>query len=419
MATTPLPSLGAGVPANGPPFQYTAVADLSERYTTNALGTPNSHSSDYDTRAQLSLNAIEDSPNINANFNYSGTGDYFARDSTRPIFSNYLASKGIFSVLPDHFLLSAQLFAQPVYQSQLGNVAPIGEVLPPGANNDFNNSYGFAIQPDLFFRLGDVLRSDLIPAYSGVYLDQPRSGTATPLPAGFLSVTGSEFSKSLMERITSGSDFTRLQWGAIASYTEMDQSSGGLAQRSATGQLSYAIMQGLSFVANGGYQTVKANTVLIKPSSGPVILGGLNFDLPRLKGEFRVGEQYRSFSGVGHLLYQITPHMSFVAAATDNITTPLGSLLDQSSLLQSTVAALGSGQVSLPASSGPFNGALLNGALLNVGLQNEVARIRTATTSLNYVFENFTATIAGFGTMQSALTACWERTKPKPAVAWC
>lgn len=397
LATTALPSLGTGVPNNGAPFQFSAAGDLSERYTTNALGSPPPTMSDFDTRAQLLLNATEQSSSANATFSYAGSVDYFARNSQRPVFSNNLFANGTLSVIPDHILLSARVFAQPDYQSELGNVAPLGEVLPPRANSAFINTYGFSIQPDLFFRIGDFLRSDLLPVYSGVYIDQP-TGTAVTLPAG-TSVAQSEYSKSLTERITSGNDFTRLQWGAIANYTEVGQSNSGFTQRSATGQLSYAITQGWAVMAIGGYQSVTANSVLIKPSSGPVIMGGFSFDLPTLTGQILAGEQFRSFSAVGHLNYQITPRMSLVAAASDTITTPLGSLLDQTTLLQSVVTGLASGQVQLPAS-----GILTNGQLYNIGLESEIARIRIATITYQYTIDDFTLSLTGFGSRQSALS---------------
>jgi hypothetical protein len=396
LATAQLPALGAQGPGNAPPFQFGASADLSERYTTNALGSPPPTTADYDTHADISLNATEQSSNAHATFSYTGSVDYFAQTSARPVFYNYLSANGILSVIPDHFLLSAQIFAQPEYESGLGNVAPLGEVLPPNANGDFINTYGFAIQPDLYFRLGDFLRSDLMPAYSGVYIDQP-TGTVITLPAG-TSVTQSENSKSLTEKITSGSDFTRLQWGAIASYDEIDQSGGGLIQQSATGQLSYAITQGFAVVGMGGYQSVTADAVLFKPSSGPVMMAGLNFDLPTLTGQILAGEQYRSFSAVGHLLYQITPRMSLAAAASDSVTTPLGGAQDQTTLLQSVITALGSGQVQFPTS-----GILTNGQIYNVGLESEIARIRAATISYQYTIGDFAAGLTGFGTQQNAL----------------
>ena len=393
LATTPLPSLTPGGSVNNaPPFQYSASADLSERYIDNAQGTPTSPIPDYDSRATLALSASEESSRTNASVSYSGSVDYFARESVRPVFLNNLSANGVLSVLPDHFLFSAQAFATPVYQSQLGNIAPLGEALAPGATSSLSNTYGFSLQPDLFFRLGDILRSDLIPGYSAVYFVEP---AVTPS-----NITGTEHTQSLMERITSGSDFSRLQLGAIADYSQMDQSSGGLTQRSATGNLSYAITQGFALVANGGYQSVKASAVLIQPASGPVLMGGVNFDLARLKGEVLAGEQYRSFSMVGHLLYQISPRITLQAAANDTVTTPLASLLGENSLLQSAVTALASGQLQLPSS-----GVITSPQLYNIGLQNEIARIRTATATFNYTLDNFTAAVTGFGTQQSALTA--------------
>ena len=210
-AATLGPSAKTSLVENPPDFLFNASADLSERYTTNALGSSTANSPDFNSRAQLNANASEQTARINASFNYSGAIDYFARSSSNVIFSNRLAANAIADVIPEHLLLSANLFASPIYSSQVGNIAPQGETLPSGANSDLRNVYGYAVSPDLSFRLGHFLRSDTIPSYSSVYIDQPTGAGSSPVGPTASSVN----TRALTQRLTSGDYFDRLQWSAV------------------------------------------------------------------------------------------------------------------------------------------------------------------------------------------------------------
>jgi hypothetical protein len=382
--------------ANPPDFLYSIFGDLSERYTTNALGTV-SNSPDFESRAQLGLNASETTSRINATLSYTGEVDYFTRHDASTIFENYLQSGALVEAVPDHLILSASAFAQPIYTSQLGNVAPSGEALPGGANSDVRNTYGFSASPDFTFRLGDFLRSDSIPAYNSVFFDRPTGAGAAPLSRTSSTVA----TKAFTQRILSGEDFTQLQWSAVANYSEMNRAAGGLIQRSATGQLAYALTHGIDIVADGGYQTVRAAVPLSSLLSGPVFMGGLQFDTPQLNGEFRVGEQYRSVSVTGHLSYMITPILTLSGAATDDVSTPGANILSPTALLNNLVSGILSGQIQIPTS-----GALaINPNTLGLSLQNSPARIKTQTVSLQYGVDRITAGISGFAETQDNLSA--------------
>jgi uncharacterized protein (PEP-CTERM system associated) len=383
------------LPGNPPPFLVDMSAALSGAYTTNVAGTPNAND-DFTTRGEFALNASAMTSRINAALNYAGSVDYFADNSSATI-SNRLSANALLSILPDHFLLSANAFASPQYTSRLGGIVPSGQTIPRGANSDLRNTYGFAIQPDLFFRLGDVLRSDLLPSYSAVYVDNA-SGSAPPILA---NVSDNITTKAVTERITSGDYFNRLQWSAIGSYSEMGQSTGNLIQRSATGELSYAITHELAVLGDFGYQNVKARVPLNKALSGPIYLGGLRFDYARLTGEFRVGQQYRSFSANGHLRYEISPIVALSAEVTDSVTTPGANLTKPTDLLGAVIQGLASGQIQIPA-SGILD--LNNLSLGNIGLQNSISRIKTGTVTLEYKLDELTAGISGFVTSQDSLT---------------
>lgn len=383
--------------ANPPDFQYTAFADLSGRYTTNALGSPG-NSADFDTRAALTFNAMEQSNRVNAALNYTGAVDYFVENSGGVIFTNNLTGSALVDVFPDHFTLSANVFAMPQYASQLGNIAPSGETLPAGANGDVRNSYGFSVSPDFYFRLGDFLRSDSQPSYSEVFYDSPVGAGTGPLGSKVASNLGTG---AFTQRITSGDDFTRLQWAAVANYTQMSHSAGGLTQRSATGELSYALTHGISLVADGGYQTVKADVALSKVLSGPIFFGGLKFDTPRITGDFRIGEQYRALSVTGHLTYQMSPVLTLSAAAIDDVSTPGAGIFNPASLLSGIGGGISSGQLQLPSSGIPN---LSDTNLSGIGLQGTPSRIQTQSVSLQYSLDRLMAQITASATNQQNVT---------------
>jgi hypothetical protein len=413
IATTPLPAMAeSGAPAaeGAPPGrtgtarnllpglfdEFAAYGELSERFTDNATGSAINPQSDFDTQLGLGFNAASTTAHFNAALAYSGYADYFARHSHDLLVSNSLNANALAELVPDHVLLSAQAFASPIYVSRLGNTGPAGEALAPGANSDLQNFYGFMVRPDFTFRLGDFLRSDLLPSYSASYFDR-QSGAAPP-PPGF-GAASNYATRAVTERISSGDYFARLQWGLIGNYSQMGQSAGGLTQRSAMGELAYAIDHGISLVADGGYQSVKSDFAFRDILNGPIILGGLRFDLARLNGEFRVGEQYHSFSAVGHLTYQITPRISLAADAQDNVTAPGANLLTPDALLGGLLQGIASGQIQIPA-SGISLGNLINA----VGLQNSIARFKTDTLSLSYAFEETTFTASAFNTEQRTET---------------
>ncbi|HEX3755795.1 MAG TPA: hypothetical protein VHV26_12055 [Rhizomicrobium sp.] len=372
--------------------QFALNADLSERYSSNAAGAPGGES-DYDTRLALGMSGTSTTAHSTLSFNYGFNADYFAHESQNVIISNYLNANAMAELVPEHVFLQAQAFANPVYINRAGNTGPAGVALPPGANGDLQNFYGYVIQPDFAFHLGDFLHSDLLPSYNAEYFVQQNGSAVSPLGG---SLPNNLSTLGITERLNSGDYFTRMQWGVIASYSQMNPSAGGLTQRSATGELSYAIDHGVSVVVDGGYQTVKADYALRDVLNGPIIMGGMQFDLAKLTGKVLVGEQYHSFSGVGNLNYQLTPRLSLQAAAQDNVNAPGANLVTPGALISGLLQGIASGQIQLP----PSGVMDLNGLINLVGLENSIARFRTQTLSLLYNYGETSVTAAAFNTTQ-------------------
>jgi uncharacterized protein (PEP-CTERM system associated) len=374
------------------PYQFSFFGDLSERYTNNAFGSALHPSPDYDTRGEFGLTVEANTRRLNGQLQYLLDVDYFARAGGGAVVSNRLDANGEAELWQDHLLLAARLFANPIYSTGLGNIAPTGEALPPGANGDLINTYGITVQPDFTFRLGDFLRSDFLPSYNAIFLGGSGTGAV-----GGGKLTSQQSIYALTERVTSGEDFFRLQWAVIASYSKMNRSAGGLSQRFATGELAYALDHDISAVLDAGYQWVSANIALNGKFSGPVLMAGLKFNGARLTGEFRAGEQYHRTSLTGHVEYQVTPTISLVGDATDNVTTPTAALLNPNSSLADVNQSLLGAQA---AASSPQN--LQNLTTQSIGLQNIIAHISVDTIAARYNLDEINAEIAAFVTTQTS-----------------
>ena len=375
---------------------FGAYADLNERYSTNANGSSAAPQSDVDTRFDLGVNASKSTQRLNASLNYTFGLDYFANESSDVTISNFLNASATADVITDHLLVQATAFASPVYVSRLGNVAPAGVALPPGSNGDVRNNYGFSVQPVLSFRLGDFLRSDTIFSYSAYYFDQQNGGASVPLG---LAAPDFDDTRSVTERLSTGDYFSQVQLGITGSYSEQGQGTGGLIQKSAMADISYAINHDVSVVGNAGYQTVQAAVPFQNPLNGPIFMAGLQFNFARLSGQFRVGEQYHSFSGTGSLNYQITPRLNVSATAQDGVSTPEANLFTPG-LVNLLLNDIATGQIQIPSS-----GILTVGDLLGaIGLNNSIARFRMETVSLSFAPDDFTLSVGGYDTSQDTET---------------
>lgn len=392
--------------------QFGLFAGLNERYTDNATGSATAAQSNWITQGTLGVSASRIAPRLSVMLNYGLNVNYFASsvgNNDSLLVNNNLNASTTIDVIENHFLFQAQAYASPVYASRVGNILPAGQVLPPGANGDVRNSYGYTLQPDLYFKLGDFLRSDLVPTYSAFYYDTQTGGAVTPLGT---PVAGNQFTKGITERLTSGEFFTRVQWSAIASYSEMGAASAGLTQRSATGEISYAIDHGFSVLADVGYQSITSRSAFRDTLSSPIYMGGFQFNLARLTGQFRAGEQFHSFSMTGNVTYVVSPRMSLFASAQDGINTPGAAMFNPQAMFGSLLQGFGGGQIQFPGGFGGLGGlggfggpgglGNLGGV---VGLQNSIARFRSQNVGMSYAFEDYNLSASGFNIAQETQTA--------------
>lgn len=353
----PVPVRG-GVPFNQHYFNFTAGLDLSENYTTNAAGAAGTNVSDVYTRVGLNLGLDTERQRYSIHAAYTLNADFYYNHSRLNQITNHLNLDGKAQLIPDILKIEAQAFAQPIVLSQLGNLTSNNRAVPNGVID----SYGYSVEPDLKFRLGDALISELIVDHGGVFFTSAHGSTPGPIIPGFVGPADT-FTTAVTERLSSGDFFERFKWDVTGSDAETTQAPRNLSERSGLGTLSYALSHELSVLATGGYESIETNVALTKKLSGPVYFGGFQYSLgPSVQVDFRAGQQFNSLSFLGSLHYELTPTAAVVGTLTDSVTTPEAQLIGN-------LAGLG---------AAPNGGFVDAGALFSSGLAPSLANFDPA-----------------------------------------
>ncbi len=408
------PGATAAQSAPLPSFLVTGFGAVSETYTTNASGVANSTGTqgDFDSRLQLQLNALEHTANLTAALSYGGQLDYFARSGTAPVITTNITGIADYRAIPEYLKIDLRVFAQPVLINPLGAITAQGSTLPQGANSNISDTYGYAFAPTLRFRFGSFATSELVPSYGTVWFVTP-SG-APPIAAQLAgTVPPSQLTTaSVVEKLTSGDDFSRLYWQLIGSDVEENQHALGLKQREGTADFEYAITRQFALLLTGGYQSVDTTTALSQNLNGPIAYAGLRLRFSDLSMfEFRVGEEDNSPSYIGDATVTLTPSTSFTASLTDDIQTPAGRLLDNLSDLEVNAQNNGSfqlynSQYVSPGESISNLGAFSSVPADGLAFNNAIERYRTLTATMAHRFPDATAlSLLAYGTIANVLSA--------------
>lgn len=399
-------------PASGiaiePGFHAHLTGNASESYVANALGAPGAQQPDYLTTIGVTGGVHEHSRRVSLDATYAGTADFYAQNTLPTQFYNNLQALGTMEAIPDYLTLAGRAFAQPVMLSETSVVTAGNRVVP----NGFRNSYGYDVDPDLKFRLGDIAASETMPRFAQIFFTTPPGSSSTTTPPGFLTTpfpaglaAQDTTLRSLTERITSGPDFIRFNWSMVGQFSEVDRIQGLLSEKTGIANLSYALSHEFALLATGGYDSINNTTGLLKNVSGPVALGGFaltfgeNFAL-----KLEAGTKYNSASLNGNLRYNITPTSSLVASADDYVQTPEGQLLNNltnltalnDGSLASSQDVLGNGSTS---SLSPFDIQSPGSPSLN---QN-ISRYQVASVSYLKEFVRDRASVQLFGTRRTYL----------------
>jgi len=375
----PAAALAAGGPGFNEHYFNTAVAiDLSENYTTNAAGIAGSNAWDFYSALGANFSINTERRRFALHAGYSLTTNLYARHSRLDQLTNNLNAAGDIEIIPNHLRVDAQAYAAPQTLSPLGVLTSNGRSVPNGTVD----TYGYSVQPDFRFRIGDALTSDLVVTHGGAFFVRPHSASPVPVIPGFVNPTDT-LSTSVTERLSSGPFFGRFRWElagsdaeirGIGSHTVKDD----LSERTGLATLSYAVTHGFSLLVTGGYEWIHTSVKLAKKLSGPVVLAGFQVNLgPAVQAQFQAGRQFNSASYTGSLHWELTPTLSVAGLLTDSVTTPAAQLISSLTNLASTPTGQFVNGNDLYASGAAPALANFNPGLFNpLSFQQSISRVR-------------------------------------------
>jgi uncharacterized protein (PEP-CTERM system associated) len=307
-----------------PGFSLAATVNLGETYTTNATGLSTGARSDWLTFGGIALDVHEHSRRVSLDASYSGQVYYSANDTQSTQFTNNLQAVANVIAIPDYLNFTANAFAQPVVLSQLGSVTANGTVTP----NGYSNSYGFSAGPQITFSLGDFANSQTVATYGAAYFTDPNGALPFPVIPGVPGPQNTTM-RTISERLSSGTDFSRLGWSLAGVFNETDRTQSLFSEKAGIGTFEYAITREISLLATGGYDALSNSIPLRKDLSGPVGMGGFALTLGEdFSLRVQAGQKYNDLSFLGTLLWTLGPSSAITGSVTDSVTTPEGQLLN-------------------------------------------------------------------------------------------
>ncbi|HJT42011.1 MAG TPA: TIGR03016 family PEP-CTERM system-associated outer membrane protein [Rhizomicrobium sp.] len=384
-----------------PGLAFNAGVHLSESYVSNARGLSNNSQADYVTRFGVNLGLNEHSRRVSIDATYAGSVHYYAQDSQPVQFTNYLQALANIIAVEDYVNIFGRAFAQPVVINNVGIVTANGGVSSDG----YRNSYGFAAGPEVRFRLGNFATSQTVATYGATYFTDLAGASTFPVIPGFRGPQDMTM-RSITQKISSGTDFSRLSWGIVGLFSEIDRSQGLLSEKAGAGQLRYAIAPGISLLATGGYDSISNSTPLFRNISGPIGMGGISIAFGEdFFFEFQVGQKYNSASYQGSLRWNLSPTSVLAGAATDEVTTPEGQLLNSLNDLTATPDGTLTSSANVYANGtaatlGSFNAQPLG----NTSFNQNIARYQRLNLSFSQDFERQHANVSVYATRQTYLS---------------
>ena len=374
-----------------PPVVFSGFADLSEGYSTNAQGSGGKGSKDDTfTRGRIGFALHYDKPRLTANVSYSLTGTYWSKFHRQNHLTNRLNLTSRLTAVPDMLFITANAFAAPADLTRAGPSSASGE---PISRFNSRDTYGYLVRPQFLLQFKDYLKNSLSVSHSAVFFVRPATDPTAPPPP--IAPARDALSTMVMDELSSGSNFDRLHFSVIGSYSESSQSVRSQREAQGLANVSYAVTRFLKIFGIGGYSDYKSSVKLAKSLSGPTGLGGFTLnDGPSFELTAEAGIQNNFPSYTGSLRWEISPLTRFVAKATDAITTPQGDIL-------SRLAQMGGGDI-----TGGGTGLGTGGTPLSPGglaLDNGIYRIRSIDSSLVHTDDQTTYTAGVFANERDRL----------------
>ena len=381
------------------PFDFSAGVSASETYASNSSGASLGGKDDYISTIGFNAAIHDRTRTVALDATYSFGAAFYAKGTQSTQITNNLTAIGSIEAIEDHLLVTARAFAAPVIVSNVSSLTAGYRSVP----NGYRNSYGYAVSPDLRFRLDQFAVSDTVAMYGSTYFTNP----AGPAPVIIPGLAGPEDSttRAVNQTIASGENFGRLGWTLDGSFSELKRKQGLLSEKGGTGQFRFAFSHEFSLLTTDGYEAISSTVPLTKNVSGLIAMGGFSWTW----GEdflltAQAGRKFNNASYVGSLRYNLTPTSSIVGSANDQVTTPEGQLLDSltnlvatpSGALTTSDSLLGNGNAaSLPAFSPQ--------PPTNFGFDQSISRYQTINISFLEDFERNHVALNVFGGRRTLL----------------
>jgi uncharacterized protein (PEP-CTERM system associated) len=313
---------------------FAANGEVCETYVTNGLGLPSAVSpskakDDFISTLGLSLGAHDHTLRFDGDLDYRLLADFYPHHGYDRM-SNYLQGLAIATLVPEHLFLRARASAAPILINEIGPVGADSRFVASGPNSGIRNSYGYTVYPNLMFRLGDFASSNTILSQSGYFFTRPSGGRISETIPGIGTPPRQVLRYSGSEAISSGEDFTRLNWSLVGTAAKTVESTLNLVLASGAGTVKYAVSRSFHITALGGYESITSNQPLGRSLVGPIVMGGFEYAPdPNFQVSASAGSQFNRPSYIGSLYYRFGAFTSLSGSATDTVTTPGGGLLNR------------------------------------------------------------------------------------------
>ena len=396
---------------------YTATVDLSETAASNGRGLNKNITSSFGgrgpdeiTTAQFNLTAHDHTERFDGDAQYTLRGDYFARGTARSKLSHDLDAITKTVLVPEYFEVQARAVARQLYVNQLGALAASDLPVSNGAGSGLRQTFAETLTPDFKFRIGDFAQSEGSVTQTGIFFDNPNNNKVTTTIPGEDQPTDTT-SYGASEKISSGSDFTRVNWTLSASGRQTQRHAGDMSEVDEIADLKYAVSHEFFLTGTVGYEAISSQQKLTHDLRGLLAMGGFQVTVGQhFEASAQAGQQFNFPSYKGDLKYQVTARTTLNGSLTDTVTTPAQRLLDSLNALdvnsQGEFVDTSLGETGVDAfNPSPIDGLGISG--------NNISRYRSALLSLGFDDGRTNYRLTGFETIRDRLTVDTSKTPPR------
>lgn len=312
---------GLATPAAADDWVIVPSVTARQSFTDNVRHAPRgSEKADTYTSLTPGVSVSASGARLNLNFDYAVTGTHYFDNSDLDGLQHSLLGGGTAELIPELLFFDARA---AIFQATVDPTGPQSATAEGNtSNSNARTVKTYSLSPYLRNRLAGFADSEL--RYS---FNQAISGGAA----------GSTTTNSISEHLTSGSDFSRFRWDAVAQASETKASNNSSATPANTAQFGgpardssrrlaafspeYAVNRYLNLLGSIGYEEIEDQTLRDQPSG---VMGNAGVRVnPGPRSTFRVlwNHRYNSNYFTGDAAYLVGPSSRIDFAYTRDIQT--------------------------------------------------------------------------------------------------